>query len=625
MDFTILNKVNFPSDLKNLSTTELEKLCFEIRQFMIHEISKVGGHLGAGLGVVELSVALHYVFNAPKDKLIWDIGHQSYPHKILTGRKKKLSSVRQKDGISGFCSITESVYDTFGAGHSSTSISAGIGIAKARDLMGENFNVISIIGDSAMTAGIAYEAMNNASDLKSKMIVILNDNDMSISPAVGALREYLAHLITSNGYVKARNFTKKIFEKLPKIISFFKHTETAMKDMITGGNLFEAMGFYYIGPVDGHDLGEMIEMLERVRDLDIKKPILLHVRTEKGKGYGPAGDAHDKLHGVSKFDIETGEQVKSDKKTYTDIFAESLLKLAEGDNKIIAITAGMPSGTGLLSFQERFPERFVDVAIAEQHAVTFAAGLAISGFKPYVAIYSTFLQRAYDQVIHDVCLQNLPVRFMLDRSGFVGPDGATHAGSFDISSLCMIPNLVIMAPSSGEDFAEMMKLSSKMDKNPCVIRYPKDFVDFDKDFDFNEIRDIEIGKVKTVFSNDSDFLILSCGALLENAIKARDLLKKDGVELDIFDARFIKPIDSEFLIKNRKKKAIFTLEEGSGSGFGGLVAKFTSDNSLDVRIFQICMPDLFIEHASIEDQRDLAGLSSGKIYEFIGKAVKKLA
>lgn len=620
--FKFLTKVKNPRDIKNLSKNELLKICQEIRDYMIDFVSKTGGHLGAGLGVVELTVALHYVFDSPIDKIIWDIGHQSYPHKILTGRFEKMETIRQENGISGFCSIFENEHDIFGAGHSSTSISAGLGIAIARDLKNENFNVISVIGDSSMTAGMAYEAMNNAGSLGNKMIVILNDNDMSISPAVGALRNYLVKLISSRSYTEMRNFAKKVTIKMPKFIpKFLKRTESAVKDFTIGRNIFEDLGFYYIGPVDGHNLDELIDVLRRIRIINLSKPILLHVKTEKGKGYLPAKDSYDKLHGVNKFDITTGEQIKNSKKTYTDVFSDALCKLAEKDDKIIGITAAMLSGTGLDKFQSRFPERTFDVTIAEQHAVTFAGSLAISGFKPFCCIYSTFLQRAYDQLIHDICIQKLPVRFIIDRAGFVGADGATHCGAFDIAFLSVIPNIILMAPSNGKELIGMLKFMSKIDNLPSAIRFPRGEIP-DSDIDFDEFSDIQIGKMNEIHSgNGNDIAIISYGHILEEVLKARDILiEKHSIDPKIIDARFAKPIDEEKLIKlSQKYKNIITIEEGSRGGFGSIVAEFIANLNADCKVYQMHMTDEFQSQNKIENMRKTSKIDADSIIEFTKK------
>ena len=556
-----LDKINFPSDLKNLSLMELQKLPDEIRSFLIETISKTGGHLGSNLGVVELTLALHYVFEAPRDKIIWDIGHQAYVHKILTGRREKMHTIRQKDGISGFCSIFESEYDAFGAGHSSTSISAGLGMAISRDLNGENHNVISIIGDSSMTAGMAYEGINNAGHLGTKMIVILNDNDMSISKPVGALRNYLVGLISSNSYIKLRNVTKKITKKMHfpnMILKLMKRSEIAMKEIAMGNNIFEALGFYYIGPIDGHDLQDLIHILEKIKDLNIAKPILLHVKTEKGRGYKPAIEAKDKLHGVSKFDIETGEQIKSSKTTYTDIFSQTLQFLAEKDDKIVGITAAMPSGTGLNKFAEKFPNRMFDVGIAEQHAVTFAGGMAISGHKPYCCIYSTFLQRSYDQIIHDIAIQSFPVRFIIDRAGDVGADGATHHGFYDLSMLLPIPDIILMSPSSGQELISMLKTANEINDRPCAIRYGKKAIPEDENLDISSIEPMEIGKMLEVRCDENaEIAVIFYGDVRE---KLQNLLENDlkDKKISIYDARFAKPLDEKKLLEIKKsvKKTI---------------------------------------------------------------------
>ena len=610
----ILQNINLPSDLKNLNTEDLKQLADEIRDLLLETISQTGGHLGSNLGVVELTIALHKVFNTPVDKLVWDIGHQSYIHKILTGRKDKMLTIRKKGGISGFCRIDESEYDVFGAGHSSTSISAAMGIAKARDLNGENFNVISVIGDSSMTAGMAYEALNNAAGLKSKMIVILNDNDMSISPAVGALRQYLVGMFSSGGYINFRDKVKSKLKSLPRFFSLAKSLETGFRTFAGGDNIFESLGFYYIGVADGNNLDELIETLERIRDLDVKKPILFHIKTKKGCGYKYAETAPDKLHGVGTFDISTGVSTGKKNQIFTDVFADKIIKLGESDDKILAITAGMPCSTGVKKFGEKFPARLFDVAIAEQHAVTFAAGLAVSGFKPFVAIYSTFLQRCYDQIIHDVCIQNLPVRFIIDRGGFVGQDGETHCGAFDIAMLACIPNTVLMAPSSAKELHLMMDFMANYEASPTFMRIPKK----DVSDDTMPSNFVEIGKSRKIKDTGSKVIILSYGDLLERAIWACEEIKRENsIDIDIYDMRFAKPLDEDLLKSKIESDVIFTLENGSSGGFGTCIAKFYQDLKFNGRVVQICMQDEFVKHATINEQMKESGLDKDGVLKKI--------
>ena len=475
---SFLSKVNFPKDLKKLSLEELKIFNDELRTHTIETVSKTGGHLGASLGVVELTVALHYVFDTPKDKIVWDVGHQTYPHKIITGRKRKIHTLRKKNGLSGFTKRSESVYDPFGAAHSSTSISANLGIAVARDLQKKSFDVISIIGDGAISAGMAFEGLNNFGHLGKNSLIILNDNEMSIAKPVGAMSKYLVNLLSSKTYENIRDVVKNFTKRLPNEVgNFAKKTEGYLKGYLTGNTLFEELGMNYIGPIDGHNLNLLIQLFQKYKEKELHGPVFLHIITEKGKGYAPAENSNDKFHGVSSFDIQTGVQNKSKDKTYTSVVGETLLKLARKDKRVTTITAAMPSGTGLDKFQKIYPDRFFDVGIAEQHAVTFAGGMATENLKPYVAIYSTFLQRAYDQVVHDIAIQSLPVRFLIDRSGFVGADGATHAGSFDLTYLCCLPNFIVMAPSSGEELKNMLNFSLSINNKPSAIRYPRDTVD----------------------------------------------------------------------------------------------------------------------------------------------------
>ncbi len=622
---TLLDFVDLPRDLKSLSDEELIQLCADVREHMISAVSKTGGHLGAGLGVVELSVALHAVFNAPKDKIIWDVGHQSYPHKILTGRKDQMHSLRQGGGLSGFTKRSESEYDPFGAGHSSTSISAALGMAVARDLSGENNNVIAVIGDGSMSAGMAYEAMNNAGTennqgKKSRLIVILNDNDMSISPPVGAMSRHLTKIVSSKPYIHAREVGKKITEVLPSPLRHAakRAEESARMALATStSTMFEEMGFYYIGPVDGHNLNHLLPILRNLRDGENEGPVLIHVRTQKGKGYSPAENSDDKMHGVKKFDITTGAQVKTASTTpsYTDVFASALIKQASKDDKIIGITAAMLSGTGMDSFAEKFPKRTFDVGIAEQHAVTFAAGLASEGYKPFVSIYSTFLQRAYDQIIHDVALQNLPVRFAIDRAGLVGADGQTHAGSFDIAYLSCLPNFVIMAAADEAELSSMVATAANHNNSPIAFRYPRGEGTGVKIPDSPET--LKIGKGR-IIQEGENLAILSLGTRLEECkIAAKEIKKKLSFDISIADARFAKPLDKDLITDLAKNhSAIITIEEGSRGGFGSMVLEMLSsngfmDNGLKVRA--MTLPDIFQNHDDTQKQYDEAGLNAKRI------------
>lgn len=625
---SLLDKVNLPQDMKDFSIEELTQLSSELREHLIECISKTGGHLGAGLGVVELSVALHAVFDTPDDKIIWDVGHQAYPHKILTGRKDKLHTIRQGGGLSGFTKRSESEYDPFGAAHSSTSISAGLGMAVARDLScqnGEhkNNNVIAIIGDGAMSAGMAYEAINNAGTQtidgkKSRLIVILNDNAMSIAPPVGAMSRHLTKIVSSKPYISAREIGKKITEILPSPIRHAaKRAEESARMALGSGSLFEEMGFYYIGPVDGHNLDHLIPILQNVKDGDHDAPILIHTITQKGKGYLPAENSKDKMHGVKKFDVVTGTQVKSKINTpsYTKVFADSLLNEARKDNKVVGITAAMPSGTGMDAFAHEFPDRCFDVGIAEQHAVTFAAGMATEEYKPFVAIYSTFLQRAYDQIVHDVAIQNLPVRFAIDRAGLVGADGQTHAGAFDIAYLGCLPNMVVMAPSDEAELTHMVATACAYDDGPIALRYPRGEgtgVDIPE-----EAKAIPIGKGR-IIQNGQKIALLSFGTRLEECKRAALILKeKLDIEITIADARFAKPLDEE-LITNlaRSHNAIITIEEGSRGGFGAFVLEFLSQNGLldkGLKVRTMTLPDIFQDQDTPEAQYEQAGLDAKSI------------
>ena len=577
-NYQYLKDINFPSDIKKLSTSELQKLADEVREELISVVSETGGHLGAGLGVVELTVALHYIFDTPNDKLIWDVGHQSYPHKILTGRKDKIRTLRQGNGLSGFTKRSESEYDPFGAAHSSTSISSALGIAVANKLSNRSNNVIAVIGDGAISAGMAYEAMNNAGTSNTKMIVILNDNDMSIAKPVGAMRSYLAKLFSGKVYFSLREISKLIISSFSKRFSDKAgKAEDFLRSAVTGGTLFNSLGFHYIGPINGHDLNILIPILKNAKKSKHEGPIMIHIKTQKGKGYSYAEKANDHYHGVSKFNIQTGiqEKSKTNVPAYTKVFANTLIKHAERDSKIIGITAAMPSGTGLDVFGEKFPKRMFDVGIAEQHAVTFAAGLATEGLKPYVAIYSTFLQRAYDQVVHDVAIQKLPVRFAIDRAGLVGADGPTHAGSFDITYLSTLPNFIVMAASDEAELVRMINTSVDINDRPTAFRYPRgtgmgvELPSIDEK--------LEIGKGKLILEGKK-LAILSFGTRLNECLNAAENLKKKGINITLVDARFVKPLDENLIWQlATDHDAIITIEEGSIGGFGSHITQFLSE------------------------------------------------
>lgn len=617
----LLDEIEFPEDVRKLEAEQLRELADEVRADMIYNVSRTGGHLGAGLGVVELTTAIHYVFNTPKDKLIWDVGHQCYPHKILTGRRDKMNTIRKGGGLAGFTKRKESKYDAFGAGHSSTSISAGLGMAVARDLKAgrdENApdNVIAVIGDGAMSAGMAYEAMNNAGALKSRLIVILNDNDMSIAPPVGAMSAYLARLLSSRSFLNLRDFAKNIVKKFPKPISnTAKKAEEYARGMATGGTLFEELGFYYVGPVDGHNMEHLLPVLENVRDAG-GGPILIHVVTEKGKGYSYAENAADKYHGVSTFDVDTGTQNKSPAKapSYTGVFAKALIAEARKDDKIVAINAAMPSGTGLDKFAAEFPDRCFDVGIAEQHAVTFAAGLACEGYKPFATIYSTFLQRAYDQVVHDVAVQNLPVRFAIDRAGLVGADGPTHAGSFDVTYLASLPNMVVMAAADEADLMHMIATAAAHDSGPSAVRYPRGEGIGIKLPDEGKV--LEIGKGRIV-REGKQIAILSLGTRMEEALKAADEFNAKGLSCTVADARFAKPLDVEMIRKLAlEHEVLITIEEGSIGGFGSHVLDYLSNEGLleaGLKVRTMKLPDVFIDQGNPADMYKQAGLTSEDI------------
>ena len=613
---SILSKINFPKDLKKLSLQDLKTFNDELRTFTIETVSKTGGHLGASLGVVELTTALHYVFDTPKDKIIWDVGHQTYPHKIITGRKKNIHTLRKKNGLSGFTKRSESIYDPFGAAHSSTSISANLGITVARDLQKKSFDVISIIGDGAISAGMAFEGLNNIGHLNKNSLIILNDNEMSIAKPVGAMSKYLVNLLSSKTYENIRDIVKNFTKKLPhEIGSFAKKTEGYLKGYLTGNTLFEELGMNYIGPIDGHNLDLLIQLFQKYKEKELHGPLFLHIITEKGKGYAPAENSNDKFHGVSSFDIETGVQNKSKDKTYTRVVSDTLNKLAQKDKKITAITAAMPSGTGLDKFQEKFPDRFFDVGIAEQHAVTFAGGLSTEGLKPYVAIYSTFLQRAYDQVVHDIAIQSLPVRFLIDRSGFVGADGATHAGSFDLTYLCCLPNFIVMAPSSGEELKNMLNFSLSINNKPCAIRYPRDTVGaYDENKPFEKIN---LGKGKIV-QKGKKVAFLNLGTRIHQVKETSKLLnKKNNLQSTIVDMRFAKPIDKQLLKSLLKNHNIFiTVEENAIGGFSSQVNNFFLNQSINqIRLLNFFMKDEFIDQSDMTDQYKQSGISPEEIYK----------
>ncbi len=614
---TFLKDINFPSDLRKISEKDLPKVAKEVRDEMIDAVSQTGGHLGAGLGVVEITVALHYVFDTPNDKLIWDVGHQSYPHKILTGRKDKIRTLRQGNGLSGFTKRTESEYDPFGAAHSSTSISSALGIAEANKLENKSSNVIAVIGDGAISAGMAYEAMNNAGASKTKMIVILNDNDMSIAKPVGAMRTYLAKLLTGKIYFSFRETIKLITSAFSKRFSAKAgKAEDFLRSAFTGGTMFNSLGFYYVGPIDGHDLSTLIPILKNARDSNHEGPIMIHVKTQKGKGYSYAEKAKDHYHGVSKFNVNTGEQNKSGSNlpSYTKVFANTLVKHAKKDSKIVGITAAMPGGTGMDIFGKEFPKRMFDVGIAEQHAITFAAGMATEGYKPYAAIYSTFLQRAYDQVVHDVAIQSLPVRFAIDRAGLVGADGSTHAGSFDITYLSTLPNFIVMAASDEAELVKMINTSVDIDDRPSAIRYPRGL---GVGVELPSIEEkIEIGKGR-IIQNGSQVCILSLGTRLGECKLAAENLKQKGVSTTIIDARFAKPLDEELIIKcAREHEILISIEEGSIGGFGSHIKNLLAEKGIfdkGLKFRSMNLPDKFIEQDTPNKMYEIAGLNASQI------------
>jgi 1-deoxy-D-xylulose-5-phosphate synthase len=613
----LLDKIKNPQDLKKLQVSELKTLAEELRAELVDAVSVTGGHLGAGLGVVELTIAIHYLFDTPKDRLVWDVGHQAYPHKILTERRDRIRTLRKGGGLSGFTKRSESIYDPFGAAHSSTSISASLGMAVARDLDDRNNNVIAVIGDGAMSAGMAYEAMNNAGSMKSRLIVILNDNDMSIAPPVGAMRSYLAKLLSGKTYIGFRGFLKKVAALFPRSIKTrAARFEEYFRGLAVGGTLFDELGFYYVGTIDGHDFDQLIPVLKNVRDSSHKGPFLVHAITQKGKGYKPAENSDDKYHGVNKFDVVTGAQVKSTTNTpaFTKVYGDTLAKHGELDSKIVAITGAMPSGTGVDIFAKKFPTRTFDVGIAEQHAVTFAAGLATEGYKPFATIYSTFLQRAYDQVVHDVAIQNLPVRFAIDRAGLVGADGPTHAGSFDITYLATLPNFVVMAPSDEAELVRMINTAVTINDRPSAFRYPRGN---GYGVELPSIKEtIEIGKARIV-QEGKQVCLLSLGTRLEECKIAANELKNKGISTTIIDARFAKPLDEQLILKSANNhEVLITIEEGSIGGFGSHVANLLAENGIfdkGLKFRSMILPDVFIDQDTPERMYDIAGLNAKHI------------
>jgi 1-deoxy-D-xylulose-5-phosphate synthase len=613
----LLDKIKNPQDLKKLQVSELKTLAKELREELVDAVSVTGGHLGAGLGVVELTIAIHYLFDTPKDRLVWDVGHQAYPHKILTERRDRIRTLRKGGGLSGFTKRSESIYDPFGAAHSSTSISASLGMAVARDLDDRNNNVIAVIGDGAMSAGMAYEAMNNAGSMKSRLIVILNDNDMSIAPPVGAMRSYLAKLLSGKTYIGFRGFLKKVASLFPRSIKIrAARFEEYFRGLAVGGTLFDELGFYYVGTIDGHNFDQLIPVLKNVRDSAHQGPFLVHAITQKGKGYTPAENSDDKYHGVTKFDVVTGAQVKSTVNTpaFTKVYGETLAKHGELDSKIVAITGAMPSGTGVDIFAKKFPKRTFDVGIAEQHAVTFAAGLATEGYKPFATIYSTFLQRAYDQVVHDVAIQNLPVRFAIDRAGLVGADGPTHAGSFDITYLATLPNFVVMAPSDEAELVRMINTAVTINDRPSAFRYPRGN---GYGVELPSIKEtIEIGKAR-IIQEGKQVCLLSLGTRLEECKIAANELKNKGISTTIIDARFAKPLDKHLILKSAENhEVLITLEEGSIGGFGSHVANLLAENGVfdkGLKFRSMILPDVFIDQDTPERMYDVAGLNAKHI------------
>ncbi|WP_046021561.1 1-deoxy-D-xylulose-5-phosphate synthase [Magnetospira sp. QH-2] len=625
----LLDAIQSPDDLKDLDLEQLIELSAEIRSDIVRHVSVTGGHLGASLGVVELTVALHHVFDTPRDKLIWDVGHQAYPHKILTGRRHRMATMRQGGGLSGFVKRTESEYDPFGTGHSSTSISAGLGMAVGRDIKEADNHVVSVIGDGSMSAGMAYEAMNNAGYERSRMVVILNDNDMSIAPPVGAMSAYLSRVVSSKSFLSLRSLAKEVTRYLPRTLeAAARRADEYARGFVTGGTLFEELGFYYVGPIDGHNLEHLLPVLKNVRDAEFEDspgPVLVHVVTQKGKGYQPAEEARDKYHGVGRFNVVTGEPIKavSNAPAYTKVFGNALVREAENDGKIVAVTAAMPAGTGVDKFAELYPKRFFDVGIAEQHAVTFSAGLACEGLKPFCAIYSTFLQRAYDQVVHDVALQNLPVRFPIDRAGLVGADGATHAGAFDVAYLGCIPNMTIMAAADEADLDRMVATAAAYDEGPIAFRYPRgEGVGVDMPVG-SEI--LEIGRGR-VMKEGTKVAILSLGTRLAEALSAAEELAARGLTTTVADARFAKPLDEDLVHRlATNHEVLITVEEGSVGGFGSYVAQYLAHAGLldtgHLKFRPLVLPDTYMDHDDPAKQYDRAGLSAGAM---VGTALAAL-
>ncbi len=622
----LLDRIHTPADLRRLELAQLRQLADELRAETIDAASETGGHFGAGLGVIELTIALHYVFDTPTDRLIWDVSHQSYPHKILTGRRGRIREIRKRNGLYGFTRREESAYDTFGAAHSSTSISAGLGIATARDLAGGKHHVVTVIGDGAMSAGMAYEAMNNAGARESRMIVVLNDNGMSIAPAVGALTNYLSWLVSSRPFLSIRDIAKQLAKRFPRgFQTAARRADEYARGMMLGGTLFEELGFYYVGPIDGHNIDTLVPILQNVRTADKLGPILVHVVTEKGKGHPFAKEDREKYHAVNAFDAESGEflKAKGNAPTYTSVFSKALLDLAEKDEKIVAITAAMPSGTGLDKFQERFPDRTFDVGIAEQHAVTFAAGLAAEGYKPFAAIYSTFLQRAYDQVVHDVAIQRLPVRFAIDRAGLVGQDGPTHAGSFDVAFLACLPDMVVMAAADEAELVHMVATAAAIDDRPSAFRYPRG-EGIGVDLPETGVP-LAIGKGRIV-REGTRVALLSFGARLHECLRAAEDLAGLGLDPTVADARFAKPLDIDLVRRlARDHEVLITIEEGAIGGFGSHVLhQLAADDLLGrVKVRPMCLPDRFISHGSPREQYDDAGLHARHIVEEVLMALGK--
>jgi len=610
----LLDKIKNPQDLKKLQVLELKTLAEELRAELVDAVSVTGGHLGAGLGVVELTIAIHYLFDTPNDRLVWDVGHQSYPHKILTERRDRIRTLRKSGGLSGFTKRAESIYDPFGTAHSSTSISASLGMAVARDLDKRNNNVIAVIGDGAMSAGMAYEAMNNAGSMNSRLIVILNDNDMSIAPPVGAMRSYLARLLSGKTYIGFRGFLKKIASIFPRSIKTrAARFEEYFRGLAVGGTLFDELGFYYVGTIDGHNFDQLIPVLKNVRDSKHNGPFLVHAITQKGKGYKPAENSEDKFHGVNKFDVITGAQAKptTTVPTFTKVYGDTLTKHAEVDSKIVAITGAMPSGTGVDVFSKKFPNRAFDVGIAEQHAVTFAAGLATEGYKPFATIYSTFLQRAYDQVVHDVAIQSLPVRFAIDRAGLVGADGPTHAGSFDITYLATLPNFIVMAPSDEAELVRMVNTAVTINDRPSAFRYPRGNGYGVNLPSINEV--LEIGKGRVV-KKGTKVCLLSLGTRLQECIKASQQLDAKGISTTVIDARFAKPLDEKLILDSAKShEVLITIEEGSIGGFGSHVSHLLAERGIfdkGLKFRSMILPDVFIEQDTPERMYDIAELNA---------------